>query len=183
LGFLLPSEVERMSMIKTAENTSPSQDHLSVNTTSFSDAPKGHVMLGGITAHRVFTAFSPPLTIFPTQALQKYGTPNHARTIAEAFAPQVREKAVSGKWHPLHVAQASRFLFEDLNIITNIRQYTTTKVLLSNLILNFGGERSEMANSIEGRPPFLDHKLSEYANTLPPYVGLRFPQSIHKLNY
>jgi asparagine synthase (glutamine-hydrolysing) len=42
--------------------------------------------------------------------------------------------------------------------------------MLSNGILNYVGERAEMASSIEGRPPFLDHKLVEYANTLPPYV-------------
>lgn len=40
--------------------------------------------------------------------------------------------------------------------------------MLSNGILNYVGERAEMASSIEGRPPFLDHRLVEYANTLPP---------------
>lgn len=31
-----------------------------------------------------------------------------------------------------------------------------------------------MAHSIEARTPFLDHKLTEYANSLPPSVKLRY---------
>jgi asparagine synthase (glutamine-hydrolysing) len=44
------------------------------------------------------------------------------------------------------------------------------KTALGNLILNHLADRPEMVNSIEGRPPFLDHKLAEYVNTLPPCV-------------
>lgn len=44
------------------------------------------------------------------------------------------------------------------------------KTALGNLILNHLADRPEMANSIEGRPPFLDHKLAEYVNALPPCV-------------
>jgi asparagine synthase (glutamine-hydrolysing) len=40
-------------------------------------------------------------------------------------------------------------------------------------ILNSLGDRPEMANSLEGRPPFLDHKLVEFACQLPENLKLR----------
>ena len=36
------------------------------------------------------------------------------------------------------------------------------------MLLNQVGDRPELANSIEGRQPFTDHKLIEYMNTIPP---------------
>ncbi|KAK1219532.1 hypothetical protein PQX77_017720 [Marasmius sp. AFHP31] len=43
--------------------------------------------------------------------------------------------------------------------------------MLANLLLNIVGDRVEMAASVEGRQPFLDHHLVEYVNHLPPYVS------------
>ncbi|KAK8140582.1 hypothetical protein G3M48_003543, partial [Beauveria asiatica] len=60
------------------------------------------------------------------------------------------------RWHPLH-----RSL------------YMWAKPLLPNTILTGLGDRSEMRNSIEGRPPFLDHNLAEHVNALPPSVKMR----------
>jgi Asparagine synthase len=64
--------------------------------------------------------------------------------------------AINSKWHPLHTSQ-----------------YIWTKSILPNLILTCMGDRMEMAHSIEGRPPFLDHVLTEYANRLPPSTKIR----------
>ncbi|KAF1732462.1 hypothetical protein CRV24_006350 [Beauveria bassiana] len=52
--------------------------------------------------------------------------------------------------------------------------YIWTKTLLPNTILTGLGDRSEMRNSIEGRPPFLDHHLAEHVNALPPSVKMRY---------
>lgn len=52
--------------------------------------------------------------------------------------------------------------------LTSRLQYAVAKTKLGQLILNQVGERMEMANSLEGRPPFMDHHLVEYVNTLPP---------------
>ena len=38
-----------------------------------------------------------------------------------------------------------------------------SKFLLPFHVLSYEGDRTEMAHSIEGRPPFLDHKLAEFA--------------------
>jgi asparagine synthase (glutamine-hydrolysing) len=93
------------------------------------------------------------------------------------FAPWVREKSVGrdsllaqinempseakekilNKWHPMHSAM-----------------YLWSRSQLANNLLTCLGDRSEMAHSIEARPPFLDHVLSEYVNGLPPSVKMAY---------
>ena len=57
-------------------------------------------------------------------------------------------------------------------------QYSWIKTMLEGQILTWGGDRVDMANSMESRPPFLDHHLAEFAKTIPP--GLRIKQGIEK---
>ncbi len=45
--------------------------------------------------------------------------------------------------------------------------YLWTKSMLPNYLLNFLGDRMEMAHSIEGRVPFLDHKVVECVRSMP----------------
>jgi asparagine synthase (glutamine-hydrolysing) len=59
-------------------------------------------------------------------------------------------------WHPLHRAQ-----------------YLEITIFLSQYLLSSQGDRVSMANSVEGRPPFLDHRLVEFSNQLPPEYKLR----------
>jgi asparagine synthase (glutamine-hydrolysing) len=51
--------------------------------------------------------------------------------------------------------------------IVNQSLYTWSKTLLPNYILNVLGDRMEMAHSVEGRVPFLDHHVVEMAARLP----------------
>jgi asparagine synthase (glutamine-hydrolysing) len=44
--------------------------------------------------------------------------------------------------------------------------------MLEGQILTWGGDRVDMANAMEARPPFLDHHLAEYAATLPPSMRI-----------
>lgn len=63
------------------------------------------------------------------------------------------------KWHPLMQAQ-----------------FLEMKTFLSEYLLNSQGDRPSMAHSVEGRYPFLDHRIVEFANSLPPsykLLGLR----------
>ncbi len=46
-------------------------------------------------------------------------------------------------------------------------QYTEIKIFLSNYLLSSQGDRMAMGNSIEGRFPFLDHRVIEFACKLP----------------
>ncbi len=57
--------------------------------------------------------------------------------------------------------------------IVNQSLYLWTKLTLANYILNVLGDGCEMASSIEGRLPFLDHKLFEYVRTFPMDMKIR----------
>lgn len=52
-------------------------------------------------------------------------------------------------------------------------QYTWSKTMLEGQILNWGGDRVDMANSMESRPAFLDHHLAEAALRVPPSLRIR----------
>ncbi|WP_164923974.1 asparagine synthase (glutamine-hydrolyzing) [Sinorhizobium fredii] len=60
------------------------------------------------------------------------------------------------RWHPLHQAQ-----------------YLESRFLLPGYILSSQGDRMAMAHGIEGRFPFLDHRLVEFAAKLPPEMKLK----------
>lgn len=60
-----------------------------------------------------------------------------------------------GLWHPLHQAQ-----------------YIETRFLLAGYILSSQGDRVAMAHGVEGRFPFLDHRVVEFACRLPPEAKL-----------
>ncbi|KAK8101406.1 amidase chyE [Apiospora kogelbergensis] len=61
------------------------------------------------------------------------------------------------RWHPLHSSL-----------------YAWNKKQLPAAILTVVGDRCEMAHSIEGRPPFLDHHLVELVNGMPPGLKERY---------
>jgi len=52
-------------------------------------------------------------------------------------------------------------------------QYVWIKTMLEGQILTWGGDRVDMANSMEARPAFLDHHLAEYATQLPPGMRIK----------
>jgi asparagine synthase (glutamine-hydrolysing) len=56
-------------------------------------------------------------------------------------------------------------------------QYIEAQTLLYGYLLSSQGDRVAMANSVEGRVPFLDHRVIEFANRLPPRYKLR---SLHE---
>jgi asparagine synthase (glutamine-hydrolysing) len=59
------------------------------------------------------------------------------------------------RWHPLNQAQ-----------------YLEATIFLSQYLLSSQGDRMVMAHSVEGRFPFLDHRLIEFSNQLPPRFKL-----------
>lgn len=61
-----------------------------------------------------------------------------------------------GRWHPFNRAQ-----------------YLEAKTLLGGYLLCSQGDRMLMANSLEGRFPFLDHRVIEFANRLHPRLKMR----------
>ncbi|KAJ7680738.1 putative asparagine synthase [Mycena polygramma] len=151
----LPTELERMMTLKAIVSRPRAQDHVSLSDPAIGSSLAGE-MLGGLITHRMIGITGPPSKFYDETVLEQHGTPETGRSIAEFFRPQVREAIASGQWHSLHGAL-----------------YVVQKTALGNLILNHLGDRPEMYNSVEGRPPFLDHKLAEYVNTLPPSLKIR----------
>ena len=60
-------------------------------------------------------------------------------------------------------------------------QYVEAHTLLSGYLLCSQGDRMAMASSVEGRFPFLDHRVIEFANGLPPRYKLRVLEGKHVL--
>ncbi len=52
-------------------------------------------------------------------------------------------------------------------------QFLETAVLMPGYILSSQGDRMAMANSVEGRFPFLDHRIAELAARMPPRVKMK----------
>lgn len=73
----------------------------------------------------------------------------------ENIANSINPDQVSGR-HPLDIAQ-----------------YTWSKTMLECQILNWGGDRVDMANSMESRPAFLDHHVAEAAVNIPPELRIK----------
>lgn len=78
----------------------------------------------------------------------------------QTIASEIDASQISGR-HPLDKAQ-----------------YTWIKTMLEGQILNWGGDRVDMANSMESRPAFLDHHMAEAAKLVPP--ALRIHGNIEK---
>jgi asparagine synthase (glutamine-hydrolysing) len=72
-----------------------------------------------------------------------------------AIAAELDPAALEGR-HPLDKAQ-----------------YVWIKTMLEGQILTWGGDRVDMANSMEARPAFLDHHLAEFAAGIPPSLRIK----------
>lgn len=101
-------------------------------------------------------AWQSPLNIFAPQFRERWAGISNERAQAKEISAETKAN-IQTKWHPLHSAQ-----------------YLWARSLLANNLLACLGDRTEMAHSIEARPPFLDHVLSEYVNGLPPSVKLAY---------
>ena len=59
--------------------------------------------------------------------------------------------------------------------------YVNAKTVLPNFILNYLADRMEMAHSIEGRVPFLDHRVAEVAARVPVTMKVTGMREMHVL--
>jgi asparagine synthase (glutamine-hydrolysing) len=87
------------------------------------------------------------------------------------LSPEMR--SVIGEWNPCDAFEAT--LPPDIGHWSPLAQdqYVEAKSLLAGYLLSSQGDRVAMANSIEGRFPFLDHRVIEFANRLPPSYKIR----------
>ena len=93
------------------------------------------------------------------------------RRIAQFFSPALSDAI--GNWDP-YAAIRAKLPREFAHWLPMGRdQYVEAHTLMSGYLLSSQGDRVAMANSVEGRVPFLDHRLIEFANRLPPQLKLR----------
>ena len=93
------------------------------------------------------------------------------RRILRFLRPEVQREALA--WDPVAALRAT--LPEDIDrwLPLGRDQYVEAHTLMSGYLLSSQGDRVAMANSIEARFPFLDHRVIEFANRLPPQFKLR----------
>ena len=103
-------------------------------------------------------AFSHLVRWSNTARLHRYFTPEVQTVIAEQSRAEL-EAALAEQgdaWHPVSRAQ-----------------FNEVTTFLAPYLLSSQGDRVAMAHAVEGRFPFLDHRLVEFCNSLPPRLKLR----------
>lgn len=95
---------------------------------------------------------------FTTAQCKVFFSPELTTALREDAAAQLLGQLPSAfdRWHPFNRAQ-----------------YLEAKTLLGGYLLCSQGDRMLMANSVEGRFPFLDHRVIEFANRLHPRLKMR----------
>ncbi len=86
--------------------------------------------------------------------------------LSDAAKRQSGERIAMSEIERLLPADAARWL------PLNQDQYIEAKTLLAGYLLSSQGDRVGMANSVEGRFPFLDHRVVEFAARIPPRYKL-----------
>lgn len=116
---------------------------------------------------------------FYGQGLQDTGNPFYAhgprwattRRIWNFFSPDMRA-ALQGREIEAGLRDALPADFASWEGLAR-DQFVEANTLLSGYLLSSQGDRVAMANSIEGRFPFLDHTIIEFANQLPARFKIR----------
>ncbi|KAJ7271815.1 hypothetical protein C8J57DRAFT_1064958 [Mycena rebaudengoi] len=149
LGIPLPSEAERVALsAKYAVGAGPLFTSVGEKAGPRFNAPRP---LLRTTSHLApMSLLAKNADTFLSEVLEHTGGSH-----CEGIEPIVRHNSVMGKWHSL-----------------NVSLYVITKTLLGRMILSTAGDRADMANSLESRPPFLDHHLVEYVQNLPPSLKI-----------
>lgn len=94
-----------------------------------------------------------------TARARRFFSDDLRQSIAAAARPEDQQPyypPAFDSWDPLHQAQ-----------------YLEVTTFLSPYLLCSQGDRMAMAHGVEGRVPFLDHRVIEFANRLPPRLKLR----------
>ncbi|KAJ7615950.1 putative asparagine synthase [Roridomyces roridus] len=159
LGISVPTDAERTDLLsQMLKAAGPPQISDVYDTSSKTPASASHDLLQ-VNVHNLLgsnMATPQEPKMFLPGVVAQTGVPDLRRCIAEGIDPRVRRHSVEGSWHSL-----------------NVSLYVTGKTLMTKMLLNFLGDRNDMANSIESRVPFLDHPFVEYVNSLPPSLKLR----------
>ncbi len=98
----LPTPTERTAVLEAVISRPREQDHVTLSDISLADCKMGREMLGNLSTHRMVGTTSPPAEWFEKEVLQKWGTPDVCRSIAEGMPERVKARIKDGRWHSLH---------------------------------------------------------------------------------
>jgi asparagine synthase (glutamine-hydrolysing) len=83
------------------------------------------------------------------------------------------EEIFKNTWDPLEkLGHTWQKRLESLDFFTRA-QFLESRLLLGNYLLSSQGDRMGMAHSVEGRYPFLDHRVVEFACAIPPNLRMK----------
>ncbi|KAF7376895.1 Asparagine synthetase domain-containing protein [Mycena sanguinolenta] len=156
LGIKLPSEVERHALAEECQ-AATGMKQLPPNALSLhkSDGPRHLLKLSAyLLSGSIFLLQGAAL--YRPGVVEAAGGFSISQCIEEGVGIRVRQNSLSGDWHSL-----------------NVSLYMVAKTVLGRGILNFAGDRADMAHAVESRVTFLDHHLVEYVNSLPPSLKIR----------
>lgn len=113
------------------------------------------------------------------EGLERHGEPcfGHlprwatTRRIAQFFSSSLREAI--GAWDPVAALAPALPAGMARWPALGRDQYLEARTLMAGYLLSSQGDRVAMANSVEGRFPYLDHRVIEFANRLPPQLKMR----------
>jgi len=101
-------------------------------------------------------------------------------TTAELFRPEFARHATESDALARALADLPLNRLSDCDPV-NASLYLWTRTMLPNFVLTFLSDRMEMAHSIEGRVPFLDHHVTEYAAGIPIAMKIKGMREKHVL--
>lgn len=105
-----------------------------------------------------------PAWLQPWIVTLELARPLLAATLREQLADYDPLAAIAAKLDPTRI--------EGRHVLDRV-QYSWIKTMLEGQILSWGGDRVDMANSVESRPAFLDHEVVEFARMIPPEYRIR----------
>ncbi|KAF0714491.1 hypothetical protein As57867_003836, partial [Aphanomyces stellatus] len=145
------TDEKRRAILSDLEQRNPRMwSAISPTPMSFTDHSGARQLLNNVSTHRILDSMYglPP-------ALFQDNLSRPCEALALSLTAVERELALT-TWHPFHTALC-----------------VATRTQLPNFLCTHLGDRSEMAHSVEGRVPFLDHRLTSYVDGLPPQVKLK----------
>ena len=87
------------------------------------------------------------------------------------FQPWVKEQLSSGNYEAMKAMRRLQADVQHLDPLTQMLYIDTRANLPDDLLMV--ADKTSMANSVEARVPFLDHRIVEFVETLPPRLKLR----------
>lgn len=148
--------LQRQLYKRATEDVRASFDKVGVNLKQPAIDPDVEERLNGLSGHLLLATAATQRGLYLPVWQDKFSESEKLRRISNTWPSLAREN-IKHRWHTLHSGM-----------------YAWAKCQLPNVHLTTLADRCEMAHSIEGRQPFLDHQLAELMGDIPPSLKMRY---------